>query len=475
MKRTGGDDMKCPNCGSNISDKKKRCERCGADLTIYKKINSASNLCYNNGLAKARVRDLSGAIIALRNSLELNKINTDARNLLGLIYYETGDTVAALSEWVISRHLQPTDNDADDYISRVQSNLTKLDDLNQAIKRYNTALKLAKQGSEDLAMIQLKKVTSLNPNFIRAYQLLALLCIKSGDKEKAKKYLIKASKIDISNTTTLRYMREVETPSSLNKDSEGKSDFDPSSSNSIIPISSYREDKPNIMAFVNLVIGVIIGIAVMAFLVVPTLKKNQTADSNSTNSDYISDLAKIEEKDNTIESLQQDNDELKYENEELQAKVDDIVIPEDSTDSFTGLIEAAELYLAEQSKVESDRDYSAVADSLSKIDEKQLTEDSATNLYTTMKTASYPEAAAAYYESGHSLYTDGKYDKALIDLVKAMLFDPTDVSAIYFTGRTYQRLEDNKNAAIYYNKVITDYPDSSRVADAKGFLVEVQK
>ncbi|MGB4658436.1 MAG: tetratricopeptide repeat protein [Mobilitalea sp.] len=467
--------MNCPNCGSKVSDKKKRCERCGADLTIYKKINSASNLCYNNGLAKARVRDLSGAIIALRNSLEFNKTNTDARNLLGLIYYETGDTVAALSEWVISKHLQPTDNDADDYISRVQSNLTKLDDLNQAIKRYNTALKLAKQGSEDLAVIQLKKVTSLNPNFIRAYQLLALLYIKAGDKEKAKKCLIRAGKIDISNTTTLRYLREIEAPSSLNKDSEGKSDSDLSNTNSIMPISSYREDKPNIIAFVNLVIGVIIGIAVMAFLVVPTIKKNQVADGNSTDTEYISDLAKMEEKDNTIASLQQDNEELKYENEQLQTKVDSIVVTEDNTDTYTGLIEAAELYLVEQGKAEGDRDYSAVADILSKIDDTQLKDDAATSLYTTMKTASYPEAAVAYYESGHALYTDGKYEEALIDLAKAMIFDPTDVSAIYFTGRSYQRLEDKENAAIYYQKVITDYPDSSRVTDAKGFLKEVQK
>jgi tetratricopeptide (TPR) repeat protein len=119
-----------------MSDKRKRCERCGTDLTIYRKVLRASNQYYNNGLARAKVRDLSGAVIALRKSLDFNKKNINARNLLGLIYYEMGETVAALSEWVISRHFQPTDNDADEYINKVQSNPTRLDALNQAIKMF---------------------------------------------------------------------------------------------------------------------------------------------------------------------------------------------------------------------------------------------------------------------------------------------------------------------------------------------------
>ena len=49
-----------------------------------------SNLYYNQGLEQAGVRDLTGAEAKLRQSLQLNKRNTQARNLLGLVYYETG-------------------------------------------------------------------------------------------------------------------------------------------------------------------------------------------------------------------------------------------------------------------------------------------------------------------------------------------------------------------------------------------------
>lgn len=66
-----------------------------------------SNRFYNDGLEKAGVRDLTGAINSLRQSLKFNKNNIEARNLLGLVYFETGEVVAALSEWVISKNMRP--------------------------------------------------------------------------------------------------------------------------------------------------------------------------------------------------------------------------------------------------------------------------------------------------------------------------------------------------------------------------------
>lgn len=72
--------MKCYNCGCNLSEKN-FCTGCGVDVTLYKKIIYMSNRYYNDGLEKANVRDLSGAIISLKQSLKLNKNNMNARNL----------------------------------------------------------------------------------------------------------------------------------------------------------------------------------------------------------------------------------------------------------------------------------------------------------------------------------------------------------------------------------------------------------
>ena len=108
--------MKCFNCGCELSEKD-FCTGCGADVGLYKKIMHISNRYYNDGLEKANVRDLSGAIVSLRQSLKFNKNHIEARNLLGLVYFEMGEVVAALSEWVISKNLRAKKNLADDYTS----------------------------------------------------------------------------------------------------------------------------------------------------------------------------------------------------------------------------------------------------------------------------------------------------------------------------------------------------------------------
>ena len=201
--------MRCYRCGSVLSDSN-LCNGCGADVKIYKRIIKLSNTYYNMGLEKARIRDLSGAADILRRSVRMDKKNIQARNLLGLVYYEMGEVVEALSQWVISKNIQPEKNIADDYIREVQSNPTKLESMNTTIKKYNTALSYAKEDSDDLAIIQLKKVVSLNPRLVKAYQLLALLYMKRDEYGKAKKYLTKTLAIDTKNTLSMKYMGDIE-------------------------------------------------------------------------------------------------------------------------------------------------------------------------------------------------------------------------------------------------------------------------
>ena len=84
--------MICYKCGQEVGNAK-RCPNCGADLSVFLKVRHISNAYYNLGLEQAGVRNLSGAIVSLKNSLKFNKYNIDARNLLGLIYCETGEVV----------------------------------------------------------------------------------------------------------------------------------------------------------------------------------------------------------------------------------------------------------------------------------------------------------------------------------------------------------------------------------------------
>jgi tetratricopeptide (TPR) repeat protein len=193
------------NCGAELTESA-YCPNCGCDVSVQKQAIVLSGLYYNQGLEKAEVRDLSGAIDMLRRSLKFNKLNISARNLLGLVYFEMGEVVAALSEWVISKNIQPDDNIAVEYIENLQKDANRLDVINQTIKKYNLALENCYNGNEDVAMIQLKKILAQNPKLIKGYHLLSLLYIKNGEYEKARKLLKKAVRIDKTNTTTLRFL-----------------------------------------------------------------------------------------------------------------------------------------------------------------------------------------------------------------------------------------------------------------------------
>ena len=151
--------MQCYNCGADLTEKN-FCTNCGADVERYKKLISFSNYYYNEGLEKAGVRDLSGALDSLKLALKVNKYHIDARNLLGLVYFEMGEVVPALSEWVISKNLRPEKNVADDYIDSVQKSPSQLESFTQMSRKYNQALSYCYQDSKDLARIQLKKVLS---------------------------------------------------------------------------------------------------------------------------------------------------------------------------------------------------------------------------------------------------------------------------------------------------------------------------
>lgn len=466
--------MKCPNCESILSLKNNRCDRCGEDVKVYKRVVKASNAYYNQGLFKAKVRDLSGAVDALKMSLELNKRNTNARNLLGLVYYEMGETVSALSEWVISKHFQNEDNDADELMAHVQSNPTKLDNINQAIKKYNAALQSAKQGSPDLAIIQLKKVITLNSKFIRAYHLLALLYINEGEKEKASRILMRVRAIDVNNTITLRYLQEVGNHSNkiVTEVKEDKKEDTPKTNsefNLFAGMGTYREDKPNIWAYMNLLIGVIIGVAVFYFLIGPTVSNkanSQLQESNLQLSNQISTLTADKS------SLESRNTDLQKQVEDLTAQLKELTDAPSETpgtegalsemDSINKLLLAASLYM--------DKKDQEAAVELVGVDNTVYTLDSAKALYNTIKKDTFEDAAKELYSKGHNLYGKYKYEEALtyFEQANSLLEDYED--AQYFIGRSYENLKEYDKAREYYTALVEKHPTTKRGKEAQTRL-----
>ena len=116
----------------------------------------------------------------------------------------------------------------------------------------------------------------------------------------------------------------------------------------------------------------------------------------------------------------------------------------------------------------------AIADQLLTIDENQY-EPSAIDLLDSIKDEVYPIAIDHYYDLGHSLYSDYKYEESLEQFKKALEIDSNHVDSLYFTARAYHRLEDYNKAAIYYELIINDFPDSRRFENSEIFLEEISE
>lgn len=460
--------MNCPNCSGRLSFISTRCDRCGEDLKTYRRILSASNRFYNEGLRKAKVRDLSGAILVLGKSLELDKRNTNARNLLGLVYYEMGETVTALSEWVLSKHFQSKDNIADMYMEAIQANQSRLNTINQTIKKYNYALLQAKQGSGDLAIIQLKKVINLNPKYIRAYQLLALLYMQEGENEKAKHNLRKAKKIDINNTTTLRYLKElVNSSTEVSKREEGSIEGRVSKNSNIrkeeptyfSPPGEYKEEKNGWLTFFNLILGIIIGISVVFFLIVPTIKKNITDEYNDMVRVSNEGQASAEAKLTTIEG---EKKMLEQGKKELQNQIKDLKADQFNEKYYNNFMKAVKLYM-EGKKEEATED-------LISMDMEKIQLQAAKDIYNFIKADSFEKISTDIYKEGNNNLNTRKYDDAIKSFNLALKYNSENVDALFFLGKAYEEKNEPKKAAKYYDKIIKNHPDSTRYNDAKHRL-----
>lgn len=449
--------MKCFNCGADLKDSE-YCSQCGADVKLYSRMLKLSNAYYNEGLEKAKVRDLSGAVLALRESLKINKKNTNARNLLGLVYYEMGMAVEALTQWIISRSFQSSKNIADEYIESIQNNPARLDTVNTSLRKYNQALVYCQQGSYDLAIIQLKKVLSVNGKLLDAHLLLALLYMKVENYARARNEIKKVLAVDCNNTQALRYLKELnqETDKDQPKEEEKNKDYIAyTRDNETIIQPVGVKDNSGFHAILNVVIGLVIGVAVMGLLIMPALQSKKSGELNKAVAEY-SD--QVDAKSATLDSLKQENESLKQQAEEATKAASDVA---DKVSSYEELLKAYASYSA--------GDSAAALQELEAINQDTLSDDAKT-LYSSVFSEVGVTAVNDLYKTGYAAYEKGDYDTAIADLGKCYELDNTQGDALYFLARSYHKSGDTENAKIYYQKVIEEFPNTRKATDAEGLM-----
>lgn len=461
--------MNCMNCGARLTNSD-YCPECGCDISVQRKAYQLSNLYYNKGLEKAEIRDLSGAIDLLKRSLKFNKLNIQARNLLGLVYFETGEAVSALSEWVISKNIMPDYNIASQYIQKLQAEPNKLDTINQTIKKYNEALKCCREGNEDVAAIQLKKILSQNPKLIKGYHLLALIYIKNEKYEKARRILKKAARIDKTNSTTLRFLKEVDeqtgTATKLEQSRWGRKEKPVgeeavqtayiSGNETIIQPPTFRESSVT-ATLLNLGIGVLVGACVVGFLVVPAVKQSINRSANE----------KVVEYSNTMASQSATLDELNAQIEESQATVESaqqqIAQADEKVTSYENLIKAQEAY--------SEGSYTNAANVIQNVNREQLSVEAQQiydNIYNNVKTTMFRNLK----NDGVEAFDREDYATAIDLLNRAKEINGEDYQVLNTLAHAYRSQGSNAEAIQVFQEIVEKFP-GKRAESAENYIEQL--
>lgn len=321
--------MKCPICKTEVQNGH-ICPKCNENAYVLNKIFNISVRLYNEALQRANKKDFSNAICLVEKSLYFNKNNYQARNLLGLLYYQTGRLGDAVKQWILSSNInQNKNNRAFYYINIFKKDIRNFEKLDDAVRLYNQAIIYLKNRNDDLAVIRLKKALDINPNFIDAMNLLAFCYIIQRKYKKSLKILHSVLLLDVNNKMALRYIEEIESKRKKNKEEVLSEEY---TYNGMVKTVDEDEEyskvksKSNnngVVVFLSFIFGILLCGLSIYFLIIPDYVERQVAQIEQLNN-KINQLQEgnndtILQKDETIKSLQQENSDIK---KQLQVYID---------------------------------------------------------------------------------------------------------------------------------------------------------
>jgi len=403
---------------------------------------------------------MSGAIDSLRKCLALNKKHVEARNLIGLVYFEVGRIGEAYREWLISVVLLSDQNPASDYLQSMEKNPRQLEKLNDTIRMYNQALEYIRQKSDDMAIIQLKKAIDINPSFVDALNLLALCYLMQGENDRALTVIEKALSADTNNSIALKYYKQA---------TSGKSRPElvrPAKKNAAAPVMMR---KPAVetgfgrsFTFAG-IFGVIIG-GLCAFLFLYMLimpgrfaeMENEIevilAERAAESEDFQRQLYSAQAE---VTSLQQSESSIRERYQALETQID--------INERLNRIRDAEAHLHRE-------EFQEAVNVAEAINREGLPDDLVERIQNLRATA-YPRLVVIYYNDAIRLYGEREYSRSRLEFGNAYRYmwndDPLADDILYHLGRLAVYEGDYGAARTYFERVINEYPYGNRASDAQ--------
>lgn len=436
-----------------------------------RRLEQISNGYYNLGLSLAKERNLSSALNALSISLGLNKKNTDARNLYGLIQFEMGEETKALISWVISININPINNPAQNYLQKLRNKSAYLEKSQDAISKYNKAISQIKTVNYDMARITLKQAVDIRPHFVKAMLALALLDIREGKSSEAKKLLENVLAIDRFNSKAITYLEEMKPLTEKNARKEKlsvigspvKKEKPVENVNNGMPVTEIYKNYSGMFTAINVGIGLIVGACAMVFLYMPTMK---VALNNAHNKEIVEISQQLNDVNLSIETLKSENEGL---NEQVNKLTE---VNNTSTENMNYKL-LQYVYFLGLIKEYNTKNYTRAAEIFSNLDVGQLTDVdnglgiSVTGTFAEMAPKMRDEGPKLLLKVADGLNRSGDFAGAIGYYDAALRISPDYVEAKYKKALAYKAMGDVDTANNLFTEIITNYPDDRFANESK--------
>lgn len=271
------------------------------------------------------------------------------------------------------------------------------------------------------------------------------------------------------NVTTLRYQQELNrhlrkeshSEKSARKEKEKKAASYQSGNDTIIQPTNYK-DNSAIMTILNLIIGVVIGVLITCFLVIPSIRQNAVSKSKQ---------AELEAN-NSLTSRNQEIKSLENKIEELNKKIED---QKKASENSQKIIENYEKLIVTYDAF-AQQNVQGAGDMIGNVDAKLLGEQILA-IYNNLNTQVNEQYIAVVYTQAEQDYNGQRYAEAVQGLEKVVQVeeDYNDGYAIYYLGQSYRQLGDMENAKKYFQRMVELHPGTSRARRSQQFLNELEQ
>lgn len=339
------------------------------------------------------------------------------------------------------------------------------DNIRNSVFLYNKAIESIRSGSEDIAIIELKKAVSMNPHFYEAMNLLGICYSYIKDNVRAAEVFDKVVKAEHNSVKALRYLSLLNSSEDTGANRTKARSKPTVNNNNEAAVKSRRtlekQKKPLLQNWLKYLAFFAAGILVF-FAVNSMIPKPVEKDDNTKTPDIINTNNNNDEYKNKYE-------DLTYQYQLLQKDKDAAIEAADYYKSVIKLYEIESLYNKKQ--------YENAADVLLLMKTAVFNGDDKVKFDTLYGTV-MPKAAWTIYDEGYKLYNTRKYADCLKKFEKVEVYDPEFSrldAVLYYMGKSYQQLKDSRNAIALYQKLIDSFPNSNYALNAKSKIKNLTK